>query len=261
MDRIDACRKQYHTLFGGEPNQGEGSDPELLQILQRFIFGEVSQTGSLTEQQRELITCVVLAALQTLPQLKAHAAAALNTGVTPLQLREAVYGCMPYIGCPKTLNATAAVNEVFTAKHIALPLEPAGTVSEEDRLEKGKAAQMPLYGDEIVQALADLPEEYARKLPEFLSAYGFGDFHTRRGLDEKTRSRLEFAVLIALGGCDTQLLPHALGCLRSGSSRDDVYAIILQVLPYAGFPRALNAVYAVKGKLPETAEPLKEARK
>lgn len=47
----------------------------MMDILQKFIFGEVFATGNLSLKQREMITCVTLAAMQTLPQLKAHAGA------------------------------------------------------------------------------------------------------------------------------------------------------------------------------------------
>ncbi len=60
MDRIDACKQNYHTLFGGEALTGEGTDPELMAMLQKFIFGEVFQTGELTLKQREMITCITL---------------------------------------------------------------------------------------------------------------------------------------------------------------------------------------------------------
>lgn len=100
MDRIKACEEKFAALFGGKPNSGEGNDPELMQILQRLIFGEISYTGPLDDRMRELITCVVLSTYQCLPQLKAHTAAALNAGVSPLELREAIYSCMPFIGCP-----------------------------------------------------------------------------------------------------------------------------------------------------------------
>ena len=112
-DRIKACEEKFEVLFGKKPNEGEGNDPELFQILQRFIFGQVSYLGSLNDQTRELITCVVLAVYQTLPQLRSHAAAALHIGISPSQLREAVYNCMPMIGCPKTLNAIGAVDEIL----------------------------------------------------------------------------------------------------------------------------------------------------
>ena len=87
MDRIELCRKNYTALFGGEALTGTGTDPELMDILQKYIFGEVFAVGDLDLKTRELITCTVLSVMQTLPQLKAHAAAALTVGVTPVELR------------------------------------------------------------------------------------------------------------------------------------------------------------------------------
>lgn len=37
-DRAENCEKKFEVLFGKKPNTGEGNDPELLQILQNFIF-------------------------------------------------------------------------------------------------------------------------------------------------------------------------------------------------------------------------------
>lgn len=51
MDRIEVCKQNYHTLFGGEALTGQGTDPEMMDILQKFIFGEVFQTGNLTLKQ------------------------------------------------------------------------------------------------------------------------------------------------------------------------------------------------------------------
>ena len=93
MSRTEICKKNYTALFGGEALNGQGSDPEFQAILQKFIFGEVFTIGNLDLKTRELITCTTLSVMQTLPQLKVHAAAALNVGVTPIELREAVYQC------------------------------------------------------------------------------------------------------------------------------------------------------------------------
>ena len=162
MDRIETCKQNYTRLFGGEALTGKGSDPELMDILQKFIFGEVFETGSLDHKTREMITCVTLASMQTLPQLKSHAAAALNVGVSPIELREAIYQCAPFIGFPKTLNAISTINEVFQEKGIPLPLEAQGTVNEDNRYEKGKEIQYPLYGDEIARTFSNLPDEMTR---------------------------------------------------------------------------------------------------
>jgi hypothetical protein len=66
----------YERLFGPRDNSAPDNDPELMEILRRFIFGDVFDTGVLDDQTRELITVTVLACLQTLPQPKSHTAAA-----------------------------------------------------------------------------------------------------------------------------------------------------------------------------------------
>src|ERR671933_724359 len=158
MDRVSLAERKYQELFAVSSSPMAETDPEFMAVLQRLIFGEVFHTGDLDDQTRELITVAVLTAIQALPQLKSHTAAALNIGVSPVEIREAVYQCAPFIGFPKTLNAIGVINEVFEAKGIALPLPPQATIGEADRHPHGKAIQDPIYGDEIRQTLADLQE-------------------------------------------------------------------------------------------------------
>lgn len=245
MDRIELCKENYRTLFGGEALTGQGTDPELMDILQKFIFGEVFRTGDLSQKNREMITCVCLATMQTLPQLKAHAGAALNVGVTPLELRETIYQCAPFIGFPRTLNAVATLNEVFKERGIDLPLEPQATVTEDNRHAEGLKVQQPLYGDEIRKAMASLPEGMDKAVPDFLTEMCFGDFYTRKALDVRTRELLTMCVLATLGA-ERQLASHATGNLKAGNSKATLYAAMVQCLPYIGFPNALNAIRVIQ---------------
>ena len=134
-------------------------------ILRHVIFGEVFHIGGLDDRIRELITVVVLVTNQTLPQLRSHTAAALNVGVSPVEIREAVYQCAPFLGFPTTLNGVTVINEVFAERGITLPLADQATVTEDDRFERGQAIQHPLYGDEIRDNLAGLPEELRASCP------------------------------------------------------------------------------------------------
>ena len=112
----------YERLFGSHDAGAPDNDPELMRILRGFIFGDVFDTGVLDDQTRELITVTVLACLQTLPQLASHTGAALNVGVEPVAIREAIYQLAPFIGFPRTLNAVATINEVFQARgNLAAP--------------------------------------------------------------------------------------------------------------------------------------------
>src|SRR3954470_19802761 len=146
MNRIERSKQTYEKLFQQIQSVSNSDDPELMTILQRFIFGEVFYIGNLNDTTRELITITALATNQTLPQLKVHTTAALNIGVKPIEIREVVYQLAPFIGYPKVLNALDTINSVFKSKNIQLPLENKGTVKENERLEKGKEKQIPLYG-------------------------------------------------------------------------------------------------------------------
>lgn len=245
MNRIEVCKENYTTLFGGEALTGQGTDPEFMDILQKFIFGEVFSIGDLDHKSRELITCTTLAVMQTLPQLKVHAAAALHVGVTPVELREAIYQCAPFIGFPKTLNAIAVMNEVFKEQGISLPLEAQGTVTEETRSGKGRAIQQPLYGDEIEKRMSDVPGGMGTDVSRFLTEYCFGDIYTRKGLDLKTRELLIFCILTTLEA-DSQLPSHTRGNLQLGNSKETLTAAVIQCLPYIGFPPAMKALNVIK---------------
>ena len=166
MNRIKRSQEKYGQLFLKEQTV-DVHDPEFMAQLQRLIFGEVFDIGNLTDQQREMITCTVLTVLQTLPQLKAHVQAALNVGVTPLELREAFYQCAPFIGYPRTLNAIGVFNEVLQQRGIELPLEPQCDFNDDERYERGLAIQKELYGDEIKERYQYLPEEFREALPRF----------------------------------------------------------------------------------------------
>lgn len=94
-----------------------------------------------------------------------------------------------------------AVNEVLTAQGIQLPLVSGQTVTEESRLADGIAAQKSIFGDSIDAMRAAAPENQ-KNIQDYLSAYCFGDFYTRKGLNIQERELLTFAILCTQGGCE-----------------------------------------------------------
>jgi 4-carboxymuconolactone decarboxylase len=250
MDRIEKSKEKLKQLFGEGAVATQGTDPDFQDILSRFIFGEVFYQGNLDDKMRELITLVVLATSQTLPQLKAHVSAALNVGVTPIEIKEAVYQCAPYIGFPKTLNALNEVNEVFKAKDIALPIESQKRTDEETRFEKGLAVQIEVFGEVISKMRQNAPANQVH-MQDYLSAFCFGDFYTRGGLDLKTRELLTLCIINALGGAESQLKAHVQGNKKVGNNKETLIAVITHCLPYVGFPRTLNALACINEIIPE----------
>ena len=245
MPLTPAARETFTRLFGAQPEPSP-TDPELMETLQNHIFGEVFSTGVLTDVERELLTVTCLASMQTLPQLRAHLSAALGVGATPEQLRETIYQCQPYIGYPKTLNAVAVLNEVLSGRGVALPLAPAATVAYEERDEAGAAIQQPLYGDEVAQVLAGLPEPFDTQVPHLLIAVAFGEVESRGVLDLAFRELVSLVATAAIGAA-VQLRPHVAGAVRAGNTLQKVAAALVQAMPYIGGPYALSGLVLVAG--------------
>ena len=250
MTRSEMCKKNYEALFNSPWNPDAGTDPEMMEILQKYIFGDVFTVGNLDMKTRELITVTSLAVQQTLPQLNAHINAALNAGAKPVELREAIYQCAPFVGFPKTLNAIGVLNEVLKSRNIELPLEKTGTVEENERFSKGADVQIPLYGDEIEKSLQGLPDNMGKDVSDFLTEVCFGDFYTRKGLDIKTRELLAISILVTTGNTST-LKSHIRGSLKAGNTRETITSAIIQCLPYVGFPNTISALKTLKVVLSE----------
>ena len=241
MTRMEKSEEKFKQLFGEEIKGIEATDPDFQEIMDSFVFGEVYNQGNLDNRMRELTTIVVLTVNQNLFQLKSHVVAALDNGTTPIEIKEAVYQCAPYIGFPKTLNAINEINEVFKAKNIVLPLQSQKTVGEETRLSKGIAVQTEIFGDLIPKMRASAPENQ-KHIQDYLSAFCFGDFYTRGGLDLKTRELLTLCMVSSLGGADSQVKAHVQANKNVGNDKATLIAVITQCLPYMGFPRTLNVL-------------------
>lgn len=247
MNRKERTEAKVQELFHMPAAGEEGTDPEFMQILQGFIFGDVCYTGSLDNRMRELVTITVLTVNQTLPQLTAHVKACLNVGCTPVEIRETIYQCAPFIGFPKTLNAISAMNEVFKESGMELPLPKQGTIeTDTQRYEKGLAIQAPVYGTEIKDRYTWLPGEFAEAVPRFLTEFGFGDYMTRNGLDGKTRVLLIVIVLAALGGAEVQVKSHVEGAMKVGNTAEEIVCALVHACGYMGIPRLFNALNAAK---------------
>jgi 4-carboxymuconolactone decarboxylase len=95
-------------------------------------------------------------------------------------------------------------------------------------------------GERVIGALADIAPDFARYLIEF----PFGDIYSRPQLDLKSREIGVVAALTALGHATPQLKVHIHGALNVGWSQQEVVEIIMQMAVYAGFPAALNGLFA-----------------
>lgn len=97
-------------------------------------------------------------------------------------------------------------------------------------------------GERVGESLRDIAPDFARYIIEF----PLGDIYCRPGLDLKSREIVAVAALTTLGNATPQLKIHIHGALNVGCTREEVIEVIMQVVIYAGFPAALNGLFAAK---------------
>lgn len=242
MDRIERTEDVMKRLGASEEVLVD-TFPEMAAIKDRFLYGEVWTQGVLDTRRRLLVTIACLTTVEG-DDLAATLRMALGQELAPAELQEVFHQVAPYIGFAKVEKGLAVLGEVFDEQGIALPLERQGTVTEENRLERGIATQKSIFGPAIDAMRANAPAEQAF-IQDALSAYCFGDTYTRGALDLATRELLTFACIISLGGCDSQARSHVAGNLAVGNGPDVLLSAATQCLPFIGFPRTLNAISAI----------------
>ena len=117
--------------------------------------------------------------------------------------------------------------------------------NEQDRFERGLRALSAIdghAGEKVIEQLADIAPDFGRYVIEF----AFGDIYSRPGLDLRSREVATIAALAALGNATPQLKVHIEAGLNVGLSREEIVEILMQIAVYAGFPAALNGLFAAK---------------
>lgn len=97
-------------------------------------------------------------------------------------------------------------------------------------------------GERVVEALKEISPDFADLLIEF----PFGDVYSRPGLDLKSREIATVAALTAMGTATPQLKVHVHAALNVGCTPQEIIEIMIQMAVYAGFPSALNGLFAAK---------------
>jgi 4-carboxymuconolactone decarboxylase len=125
-----------------------------------------------------------------------------------------------------------------------MPPIPTDDPSSESRFERGLRTQALLDPD-IGQGLQDHLRDIAPDFAEITISVGFGDIASRPGLALDRRAMVVVSTLATLGA-DRQLRVWIGMALNAGVSPDEIVESLMQLAPYAGWPRALDALRAAK---------------
>lgn len=249
MNITEKAEENYKKLFP-EVSLDNKNDEELMEIILNFSLDEAQEYDHLDDRTRQIVILAATIAMQTPKRYEKYVKAALNVGVTPIEIKEILYQAVPYVGILKVLDLLEPTNKIFQEKGIELPLEKQGTTTRENRFDKGLEVQKSIFGDVIDKNYENSPQNQVH-IQKFLSDNCFGDYYTRNGLDVKTRELITFSILISQGGCEPQVKGHIAGNVNVGNDKQTLLNVVTALLPYIGYPRSLNAISCINQVIPD----------
>lgn len=97
--------------------------------------------------------------------------------------------------------------------------------------------------------MADIAPEMA----DFLILFAYGEIFSRPFLSPQWKEFIMIASSAAKGTMNAQLKVHLRAALNVGCSKKDLIEVMYQIAVYAGFPAALNGLFAITEVFEEQA--------
>ncbi len=115
----------------------------------------------------------------------------------------------------------------------------------QELFDKGLKTRREVLGADYVDASLKAADDFNMDMQELVTQYCWGDIWNRPGLDRRSRSLLNLAMLTALNR-PHELKLHVRGALNNGLSKDEIKEVFLQAAIYVGVPAAIDSFRTAK---------------
>lgn len=114
-----------------------------------------------------------------------------------------------------------------------------------EAFEKGLKTRREVLGAEYVDASISNADDFNRPMQELVTEYCWNEIWNRPGLDRRTRSFLNLAMITALNR-PHELKLHVRGAINNGLTKDEIREVFLQAAIYCGVPAAIDSFRSAK---------------
>jgi 4-carboxymuconolactone decarboxylase len=115
----------------------------------------------------------------------------------------------------------------------------------DELFDKGLKVRREVLGAEYVDNAIKNADDFTRPLQELVTRYCWGEIWNRPGLDRRTRSLINLAMITALNRTHEVKL-HVRGAIHNGVTKDEIREVLLQTAIYCGVPAAIDSFRAAK---------------
>jgi len=213
--------------------------------------GEIWARPGLSRRDRTLVVISFLTALGREMELRQHVSAGLNHGLTRDEIDEIMVQICAYAGAPFALAGAGVAARVFAERD--------GTEQRETpppSAEQKDDAQRRADGLDVLRTLLAQPDldteatqaailEQQGDMGVLVMDFAFGDVWSRPQLSRRDRSLVVISVLTALTQAH-ELEIHLGGALNHGVTRAEIDEVMIMMVLYGGFPRAIDGMLLAK---------------
>jgi 4-carboxymuconolactone decarboxylase len=215
------------------------------------VVGDMWARPQLNRRDRSLLVISALASQARDEELEAHTAIGRRNGLTAEEIEEILLHVAAYAGFPAAMHASRKVDAGLRR------FEGVERLPERRAAERKPDAERDRDGADVLRSITGAadPIDPARGLERLEKRYGevgvvayrwaFGEIWSRPQLSRRDRSIVVIAILVSLGTV-AELAVHAPAGLRHGLSRVEVEEVVAHLSLYAGIPRAIEAMGAVR---------------
>jgi 4-carboxymuconolactone decarboxylase len=114
-----------------------------------------------------------------------------------------------------------------------------------EAFDKGLKTRREVLGADYVDASIASADDFNRPLQELVTEYCWNEIWNRPGLDRRTRSFLNLAMITALNR-PHELKLHVRGAINNGLTKDEIREVFLQAAIYCGVPAAIDSFRTAK---------------
>ena len=115
---------------------------------------------------------------------------------------------------------------------------------------EGLEVRKSVLGADYVEKSIASADDFTEDLQRMVTKHCWGAVWTRPGLDRRTRSLLNLAMISALNR-PHELKLHVRGALNNGVTREEIREVFLQVAAYCGAPAAIDSFRVAREVLEE----------
>jgi 4-carboxymuconolactone decarboxylase len=229
---------QYGSAPAGAIDDLARVAPALARYRDTTLQSHVWNRGGLSRRDRSFVTVAALIARQQTTVMRAEFERALDNGLKPSELSEAITHLAFYSGWSNAMAAVDVASQVYATRHVTADQLPAASeplLPLNEAAERQRATQV----DADFGAVAPGVVQYTRDLL-------FRELWLRPALAPRDRSLITVCALVAAGRVE-QIPYHLNRAMDAGLTTAEASEALTQLAFYAGWPNVFSALPVAKG--------------